>query len=47
MAKKKRRKDEPAPVETGFDGRPWERSAENSVSDDGAQAPDGVSGDWS
>ena len=43
---KKRRREEPAPVETGKDLRPWERSAENGISHDGAQAPDGISGDW-
>ena len=43
----KKQKRTPPPVETGHDDRPWERSADNSVSNDGAQAPDGISGDWS
>ena len=45
MAKKQSKRQSP-PVETGFDGRPWERSAENGISTDDVQAPDGISGDW-
>lgn len=43
---KKKRNLEPPPVETGFDARPWERSAEDIISDKDSEAPDGISGNW-
>ncbi|MDO5001023.1 MAG: hypothetical protein Q4E20_02125 [Eubacteriales bacterium] len=46
MKKKKKREGfAPAPVATGHDGRPEERSAGEPF-EDGAEAPDGISGDW-
>lgn len=46
MKKKKKREGfAPAPVATGHDGRPEERSAGKPF-EAGAEAPDGISGDW-
>lgn len=47
MAKKKKQKREPAPVVTGLDRRPEERSADKRCFDRDSDAPDGVSGNWS
>ena len=46
---KKKEKDErqPAPVVTGFDERCKKRSGKESPWERGADAPDGVSGNWS
>ena len=44
--KKKREKQEPAPVMTGGDFRAVERSAAERARGRDASAPDGVSGKW-
>ena len=45
--KKKELRDEPAPVVTGHDERAEKRAADRREPQRDADAPDGVSGNWS